>query len=137
MPPVSVARLFDVKDAGGAGWLGDAGDTAGVVLSTNIDGRFNLWRVPHAGAAPERLTTSDARQIDPVVAPDRRSVVFETDRGGGEFFDLMLLAPGGDAPVRLTDTPDYQKEMRAFRATDRCRRSAGSCADTPRPIWLC
>jgi len=105
-PPPPIAALFDARGGSGAAW---GADGKSVIVSTNISGRYNLWTYPAAGGAPTQLVTSDDRQDGQVVSPDGKTVVFESDRGGGERYDLFAVPAAGGAPVNLTDTPDISE----------------------------
>ena len=47
--PVSPADLFDTRGIDDAAWTADG---SALVVSTNLTGRYNLWRIPAQGGAP-------------------------------------------------------------------------------------
>ncbi len=100
--PVAIGDLFDSHAARGAIWTRDG---KWVVFSANISGRFNLWKVPAAGGAPVRLTTSDEVQTGLASSPDGRRIVFQSDRGGDEKYNLYSVSIDGGPVRRLTDNP--------------------------------
>ncbi|MDE2355182.1 MAG: S9 family peptidase [Alphaproteobacteria bacterium] len=108
-PPI--AALFEAKSAQGADWTPDG---KAVVVSANVSGRFNLWWVPLDGAAPRQLLKSDDRQTGQTVSPDGRTVVFESDHGGGEYYDLYAAPLAGGEAVDLTNTPDISETGAVF-----------------------
>jgi dipeptidyl aminopeptidase/acylaminoacyl peptidase len=109
--PPSVPVLFEAKLARSAAWSPDG---RSVVVSTNLSGRFNLWRYDVAGGPPVQIFKSDDRQGGQSVSPDGRSVVFESDHGGGEYYDLFLAPMAGGTPKNLTDTPDVSETNAVF-----------------------
>jgi dipeptidyl aminopeptidase/acylaminoacyl peptidase len=110
-PPPPVAALFDAKAARGAAWTPDG---QGIVVSANLSGRFNLWLYPAKGGAPTQISKSDDRQSGQSVSPDGKSVIFESDRGGGEYYDLFLAPLTGGAAQNLTQTPDVSETGAIF-----------------------
>ena len=66
--PLSIADLFYARESFDASLVPDGRD---LVISTNLTGRHNLWRVPLSGGFPTQLTRSDERQF----GTDRKSVV--------------------------------------------------------------
>ena len=87
-PPVVAADLYANRSSLGAAW---APDGKSVVVSANFSGRFNLWRFSTDGAAPVQLTKSDDRQAVLEVSPDGKWVVFQSDHGGDEMYDLYAV----------------------------------------------
>lgn len=81
-------------------------DGRDLVYSADTTGRTNLWRVPLAGGAAVRLTTSDDRQFGLAASPDSSMIVYGQDVGGAEMFDLYAVPRAGGAPKNLTNTPD-------------------------------
>jgi dipeptidyl aminopeptidase/acylaminoacyl peptidase len=109
--PVPVAELFNVRSLSNAAWTPDG---TSIVLSTNLTGRFNLWKVAASGGLPVRLTQSDDRQLGVAVSPDGKWVVFESDFGGGEIYDLFLVPLAGGAVVNLTHSSDASENNAHF-----------------------
>lgn len=99
--PVPIEALAAVRTIGGAAW---APDGRSVVVSANISGRLNLWRID-PGAEPVRLTTSDEAQRLVAVTPDGM-VIYLQDAGGDELYDIYQVPLAGGAPVNLTNSPD-------------------------------
>ena len=109
-PPPPIAALFDAHGAFGAAWSADG---QRVIVSTNVSGRFNLWSYP-AGGAPAQLTKSDDRQLAQVASPDGKTIVFQSDFGGNERYDLFAVSIDGGAPTDLTNTSDISETGPAF-----------------------
>lgn len=129
--PVPVADLYAVRSASSAAWTPD-GRT--IVFSTNITGRFNLWKVSAEGGFPVQLTQSDDRQGGIAVSPDGKTVVFESDYGGAEIDDLFAVPLGGGAVVNLTSTQDVSESGARFSPDGKSltfsrRLKAGSTVD--------
>jgi len=110
-PPVAAADLYANRAALGAAW---APDGKAVVVSANFTGRFNLWRFSTDGAAPVQLTSSDDRQAVLEVSPDGKWVVFQSDHGGDEMYDLFAVPLGGGEVVNLTNTPTISETAARF-----------------------
>jgi dipeptidyl aminopeptidase/acylaminoacyl peptidase len=109
--PVPIADLLYVRGSLGAAWTQDS---KGFVVSTNLTGRFNLWYVAAGGAFPTQLTQSDDRQMGIVTSPDGGWVVFESDRGGAEIYDLYAVPANGGAVVNLTHSDDASETGAVF-----------------------
>jgi dipeptidyl aminopeptidase/acylaminoacyl peptidase len=104
--PVPVPDLYFSRGSSDAAWAPD-GKT--VVISTNLTGRYNLWRVDAAGGWPVQLTLSDDRHAGIVVSPDGKWVVFQADHGGDEMYDLYAVPLAGGDVVNLTNTPQVSE----------------------------
>lgn len=81
-----------------------------IVFTTNLTGRFNVWKVPAAGGWPIQLAQSDDRQGGAQWSPDGRWVVYDQDFGGGAFFDLFAIPSAGGEPINLTRTPEISEQ---------------------------
>jgi Tol biopolymer transport system component len=101
--PVPIADLFYTRSNGGIAWSPDGSE---VVISTNFNGRLNLWKVSSEGSWPVQLARSEDRQIGATWSPDGKWIVFESDTGGNELFDLFAVPAGGGAIVNLTQSSD-------------------------------
>jgi dipeptidyl aminopeptidase/acylaminoacyl peptidase len=106
IPPPPVSALFDARGGAGAAWSADG---ESIIVSTNISGRYNLWTWPTSGGAPVQLLRSDDRQGGQVVSPDAKTVIFQSDVGGAEHYDLFAAPVAGGAAVNLTQTPDISE----------------------------
>lgn len=100
--PVPIEDLFYTRMVSGGAWSPDGRQ---VVLTTNLTGRLNLWKVAAAGGWPIQLSQSDDRQYSATWSPDGKWIVYEQDKGGDEIFDLYAIPADGGAPVNLTNTP--------------------------------
>ena len=104
--PPPIRALFEAHASLGAAWSADG---ASAIVSTNLGGRFNLWRMPISGGAPVQIARSDDRQWGQVVSPDGRTAVFQSDHAGGEHYDLFAVPVAGGEAVNLTNTPDVSE----------------------------
>lgn len=109
--PVPIADLFFSRGLGGAAWSPDGKE---VVLTTNLTGRYNLWKVSSDGAWPVQLTQSDDRHSGATWSPDGQTIVFESDHAGGEIFDLYAVPAGGGAIENLTASEDVSETDALF-----------------------
>ena len=101
---VPIADLFKTADSNSAVWSADG---TAVIYASNQGGRMNLWRQPVDGSGgATALSHSEDRQVSPVVTPDGKWLVFESDHGGREIFDLFAIPATGGAVVNLTATDD-------------------------------
>src|SRR4029077_16125616 len=83
---VPIDDLFYTRStAGGAGSPGGKE----VVFSSNLTGRFNLWNVKASGGCPIQLSQSDDRQGGAIWSPDGKWILYQSDRGGAETYDLF------------------------------------------------
>ena len=104
--PVPIAQLYYTRSTFGPAWSPDGRE---IVFTTNLTGRFNLWRVPVVGGFPIQLLQSDDRQTGAVWSPDGKWIVFEQDFGGGELYDLFAVSRDGADVVNLTHTADISE----------------------------
>ena len=105
--PVPIDDLFYTRSAGGAAWSPDGKE---VVLTTDLSGRQNLWKVSSSGGWPLQLTQSDDRQFGAAWSPDGRWIVYQQDSGGNELWDLFVMPSEGGEAVNLTKTPEIREE---------------------------
>jgi dipeptidyl aminopeptidase/acylaminoacyl peptidase len=109
--PAPIPDLFYVRGVTDGAWTPD-GRT--VVFSTNLTGRYNLWKMPAAGGFPEQLTQSDDRQSGIAISPDGKLAVYESDHAGNEIYDLWAVPLAGGPSVDLTDTDDVSETHAIF-----------------------
>lgn len=76
-----VDDLFYTRSVFGAAWSPDGQQ---IVFTTDISGRFNLWRVNSSGGWPIQLTQSDDRQYSAVWSPDGKWILYVQDQAGNE-----------------------------------------------------
>jgi dipeptidyl aminopeptidase/acylaminoacyl peptidase len=104
--PVPISQLYYTRNTFGPAWSPDGQE---VVFTTNLSGRFNLWKVSSAGGWPLQLLESDDRQTDAVWSPDGTWIVFDQDFGGGEIYDLLAVPSLGGDVINLTNTPEVSE----------------------------
>jgi Tol biopolymer transport system component len=63
----------DLQEGGAPSWTADG---KALVVASARSGSVNLWRVPVAGGPAEALTTGSGEDLDPVVSPDGRTLLF-------------------------------------------------------------
>jgi len=109
--PIPVDDLFFTRSISGGAWSPDGKK---IVFTTNLTGRNNLWEVSADGGWPIQLSQSDDRQSGAVWSPDGQWIVFQSDRGGGEIYDLYAVPSQGGAVVNLTNTPEISETSAAW-----------------------
>lgn len=105
--PAPVDDLYYTRSVFGAAWSPDGQQ---IVFTTDMSGRFNLWKVRASGGWPIQLTQSDDRQYSAVWSPDGKWIVYQQDQAGNELWDLFAVPSIGGAPVNLTNTPEIREE---------------------------
>ncbi len=103
---VPIDDLFYTRATGGGAWSPDGKE---IVFSSNFTGRFNLWKVSASGGWPIQLSQSDDRQGGAVWSPDGQWILYQSDRGGGEIYDLFAIPSAGGKAVNLTKTDDISE----------------------------
>jgi len=83
-----------------------SGDGRTLIYESDESGRRNLWRMPLEGAAAAvQITHAEDRQLVTAATRDGRWVLFQSDVGGREMYDLYAVSPQGGEPINLTQTP--------------------------------
>ena len=106
-------------------WTGIlSGDGRSVVYSSDVTGRMNLWRSPLDGSTPAvQITQSEDRQFVQTATPDNRFVIFQSDVGGREMYDLFAVSPEGGAVINLTGTKEASDTSPVAAPDNRDRKS--------------
>lgn len=105
--PIPLADLALTRGIGSAAWSADG---QRLFLVTNFTGRANIWRIDAGGSWPVQMTQSDDSQGDLAVARDGRTLYFDQDSGGDEFYDIYAVPTAGGDPVNLTRTNDATEQ---------------------------
>lgn len=79
-------------------------------VSTNLTGRYNIWRVDTVGSWPVQLTQSDDIQEGLAVSSDGKTLYFMQDSGGDEMHDLYAVPTSGGEPRNLTGTAKIDEQ---------------------------
>jgi len=77
-----------------------------ILFEAEIDGNRDLWRMPAAGGAAERLTHDPGFDSCPGWSPDGTQIVFESDRSGLKHIWVMDLAAPSPVLRALTTGSD-------------------------------
>ncbi len=109
--PVPIADLFYSHSAFSPALSPDGRQ---VVFTTDVTGRFNLWKTEVDGSMPIQLLQSEEAQDAPVWSPDGKWIVFRQDTGGNELYDLYAVPSDGGAALNLTKTPDVSEDSALF-----------------------
>jgi dipeptidyl aminopeptidase/acylaminoacyl peptidase len=105
--PAPIDDLYYTKSVFGAAWSSDGKQIA---FTSDIAGRFNLWKVNASGGWPIQLTQSDERQYGAAWSPDGKWIVYQQDHAGDELWDLYAVPSEGGQIVNLTNTPAIREE---------------------------
>ncbi len=105
--PAPIDDLYYTKSVFGAAWSPDGQQIA---FTSDIAGRFNLWKVSASGGWPIQLTQSDDRQYNAAWSPDGKWIVYQQDRSGDELWDLYAVPSDGGEIINLTNTPAIREE---------------------------
>ena len=81
-----------------------------IFISTNLTGRYNIWRVDSAGSWPVQLTQAEDVQEGLAVSPDGETLYFMQDKGGDEMHDLFAIPTGGGEARNLTNTDKVDEQ---------------------------
>ena len=103
---VPIDVLYFTRTVSGPAWSPDGKEVA---FTTNLTGRANLWKVSSSGGWPIQLSQSDDRQVGATWSHDGKWIVYQSDRGGNETYDLYAVPSGGGAAVNLTNTPEISE----------------------------
>lgn len=104
--PVPIDDLVFSRGALDAAWGADGRQ---LFVSTNLTGRYNIWRMDVSGSWPVQLTQSDDNQSGFAVSPDGRTLYYTQDKGGNEQYDIYAVPTAGGIPNDLTNTPDVRE----------------------------
>ena len=97
--PTQVRQLTSIVN-GGLEHPAWSGDGRSIVFSANVDGDYDLFRVPSdpdGEVAPEPLTTNDAQDSYPAFAPGSTDLLFVSDQNSPGFLRLFELNEQGIA----------------------------------------
>ena len=104
--PVPIEDLGFSRGLASAAWSADG---KRLFLSTNLTGRYNIWRTDVQGSWPVQITQADDRQSGLIVSPDGATLYYNQDKGGNELSDVYAVPTAGGAAVNLTNTPDIRE----------------------------
>ena len=96
--PVPIADLFFTRSSMFAAWTPDGQ----VVVSTDLTGRINLWRVSPGEGFPLQIQQSEDKTFYPALTPDGRTLLYASDVGGREIYDIFAIPANGGEAVNLT-----------------------------------
>lgn len=105
--PVPIDNLYFTRSVFGPAWSPDGRE---IVFTTDMSGRYNLWKVSASGGWPVQLTQSDDRNYGATWSPDGKWIVYQQDKGGDELYDLYATPSSGGEIINLTNTPEIREQ---------------------------
>ena len=90
--PAPIDDLYYTRGVFGAAWSPDGQQ---VLFSSDISGRFNLWKVKASGGWPIQLLQSDDVQSSAAWSPDGKWIAYQQDHAGNELYDLYAIPSDG------------------------------------------
>lgn len=108
-PEARAVPLEDIGNSRGVGSVTWSADGKHVFLSTNLTGRFNIWRTDANGSWPLQMTQSDESQGGLAASRNGKWLYFTQDSGGDEYYDIFRVPTGGGATEQVTATPDLSE----------------------------
>jgi Tol biopolymer transport system component len=103
---VGAALIVAAACDGGGDDGGEAAPRSRIVYEANVDNVVNVYTVDAATHETAQLTADPKFSGHPSFSPDRKRVLFVSDRDGQENFDIYTMPAAGGAVRRVTDTPD-------------------------------
>ena len=104
--PVPIDDLVFSRGVLDSTWSADGRQ---LFISTNLTGRYNIWRMDASGSWPVQLTQSDDNQGGFAVSPDGKTLYFTQDKGGNEYTDIYAVPTAGGSSRNLTNTPELRE----------------------------
>lgn len=108
-PEARAVPLEDIGNSRGIAGVTWSADGRHIFVSTNLTGRYNIWRTDADGSWPLQMTQSDDTQGGLAASRDGRWLYFRQDNGGDEYYDIYRVPTDGGAVERITNTPDMSE----------------------------
>ena len=99
--PLDLETLYFTRSIPLFRWSSDGSQ---IYFTSNITGRYNLWRVPSVGGWPVQVTVSDERTMVEEPSPDGRFLLYSQDVGGDEKPNLFLIDLADRTTRNVTNT---------------------------------
>ncbi len=109
--PVPIDDIVFTRGVFDSTWSADG---RRLFVSTNLTGRYNIWRTDAAGSWPVQITQSDDSQDGLTVSPDGRTLYYLQDKGGNEQYDIYAVPTDGGSPRNITNTDDLRESNLRF-----------------------
>ncbi len=108
-PEAREVPLEDIGNSRGIAGVTWSVDGKHIFVSTNLTGRYNIWRTDADGSWPLQMTQSDETQTGLAASRDGKWLYFRQDAGGDEYYDIFRVPTGGGAVEQVTRTPDLSE----------------------------
>ena len=108
-PEARAVPLDDIGNSRSVGSVTWSADGRQVFVSTNLTGRYNIWRTDADGSWPLQMTQSDDAQGSLAASRDGKWLYFTQDKGGDEYYDLYRVPTAGGGVEQVTRTSDLSE----------------------------
>ena len=108
-PEARAVPLEDIGNSRGIAGVTWSADGKHIFVSTNLTGRYNIWRTDADGSWPLQMTQSDETQTGLAASRDGKWLYFRQDAGGDEYYDIFRVPTGGGSVEQVTRTPDLSE----------------------------
>lgn len=108
-PEARAVPLEDIGNSRGIAGVTWSVDGKHIFVSTNLTGRYNIWRTDADGSWPLQMTQSDETQTGLAASRDGKWLYFRQDAGGDEYYDIFRVPTAGGAVEQVTRTPDLSE----------------------------
>ena len=96
----------------GYGAMSFSPDGSEIAYTVNTSGQYNLWRQPAEGGFPHQLTLYSEKAVRNLSwSPDGKTIAFNADEHGDEFFHVYLIPARGGHPEQITSSEQTQHEI--------------------------
>jgi eukaryotic-like serine/threonine-protein kinase len=82
------------------GFKGWSPDSQRLIFHARLEGHADLFTIPIAGGAPQRLTTDPSDEVSPCYSHDGRWIYFNSSRSGQA--EIWKMPVEGGVPIKLT-----------------------------------
>ena len=104
-------------------------DAQTIAFHSNLEGQFEIYRIPASGGKPRRLTSHPANDQEPSFSRDGQWIYFGSNRTGE--YQIWKIPPSGGEAVQVT----HNGGDVAFESPDRAYVYYTQTAPGAHPLW--